>query len=253
VAYYDWGFNVAAIDLRSFGLTEMLTRAPSTAGWKEGEDIVCVARQLKEMGATSVGAIGISLGASSVMGASHPDGAEVLDGGILAVGGPADTRVAAEYLDRKVPPMHPFYGASRFFEAMLVSKVRNLGWPSEVADFTTLVEHVMAPHYHVTPDELYHRSSARNHLASARVPVLVLHGEDDEIVPVAHARMLEEAVDGVPNVRVWIVPGGQHAAFDVLDRTWTHAVYRTFFERLASYGAASEAQPLTVAAAGAGH
>ena len=33
----------------------------------------------------------------------------------------------------------------------------------------------------------------------------------------------------------WIVPGGGHAAFDVLDKRWTYAVYRTYFERLASY------------------
>ena len=38
-AYYEWGFNVAAIDLRSFGMTELTSTAPSTAGWKEGEDI----------------------------------------------------------------------------------------------------------------------------------------------------------------------------------------------------------------------
>src|SRR5687768_4681457 len=29
-AYYEWGFNVAALDLRSFGMTELTTPAPST-------------------------------------------------------------------------------------------------------------------------------------------------------------------------------------------------------------------------------
>ena len=87
-AYYEWGFNVAAIDLRSFGLTEMMSYPPSTGGWKEGEDIIGAARYLKSLGSTSVGALGISLGASSVMNASHPAGAEALDGGILAICGP---------------------------------------------------------------------------------------------------------------------------------------------------------------------
>ena len=39
-AFYEWGFNVAALDLRSFGMTELTTPAPSTAGWKEGLDIL---------------------------------------------------------------------------------------------------------------------------------------------------------------------------------------------------------------------
>src|SRR4029450_2268317 len=58
-AYYEWGFNVAAIDLRSFGLTEMMSYPPATGGWKEGEDIICAARYLKTLGSTSVGALGI--------------------------------------------------------------------------------------------------------------------------------------------------------------------------------------------------
>jgi predicted alpha/beta-fold hydrolase len=239
-AYYEWGFNVAAVDLRSFGLTEMMSYPPATGGWKEGEDIICAARYLKSLGATSVGALGISLGASSVMNASHPAGAEALDGGILAICGPGDVRRAVEYIDREVPRGHPFWPVSRLFEAMLVSKVRNLGWPSEVADFRTLMELVVAPRYGMTVDEIYERSSAKNHIAKARVPVLVLHSEDDEVVPVEHARMLERAAAGSDKVRVWIVPGGGHAAFDAIDRRWTYAVYRTFFERLARYAVAEE-------------
>ena len=31
-AYYDWGFNVVALDLRSFGLTNLTSQAPTTVG-----------------------------------------------------------------------------------------------------------------------------------------------------------------------------------------------------------------------------
>ena len=68
-AFYEWGFNVAALDLRSFGMTELTSPAPSTAGWKEGLDILALARYMKELGSTSVGALGISLGGSSVLNA----------------------------------------------------------------------------------------------------------------------------------------------------------------------------------------
>ena len=35
-AFYEWGFNVAAIDLRSFGMTELTSSAPSTGGLEGG-------------------------------------------------------------------------------------------------------------------------------------------------------------------------------------------------------------------------
>ena len=59
-AYYEWGFNVLALDLRSFGLTNLTSQAPTTVGWKEGQDIVAAGRYLKQLGATTVGALGIS-------------------------------------------------------------------------------------------------------------------------------------------------------------------------------------------------
>ena len=73
-AYYEWGFNVLALDLRSFGLTNLTSQAPTTVGWKEGEDVVAAGRYLKQLGATTVGALGISLGGSSVLGACHAAG-----------------------------------------------------------------------------------------------------------------------------------------------------------------------------------
>src|SRR5207247_5947169 len=81
-AFYEWGFNVLAVDLRSFGLTNLTSQAPTTVGWKEGQDIVAAGRYLKQLGATTVGALGISLGGASVLGACPVQGAaEALDGG----------------------------------------------------------------------------------------------------------------------------------------------------------------------------
>lgn len=236
-AYYDWGFNVAALDMRSFGLTELLSHAPSTAGWKEGEDLIRAALHLKELGATSAGAVGISLGASPALAASHlPVAEEALDGGILAIAAPADTRRAAERLSRRVPRSHPAYAFNRMFAAMLRSRVRAGRWPDTIDTLVEPIEAIAAPYYGVSADEIWERSSARNHIAGARVPVLVLHAEDDMIIPVEHARMLESAAAGNELVRVWVLPGGAHAAFDAQDRRWTYTVYRRFFERWADYG-----------------
>jgi predicted alpha/beta-fold hydrolase len=235
-AYFEWGFNVLALDLRSFGLTNMTSQAPTTVGWKEGEDIVAAGEYLKQLGASSVGALGISLGASSVLGACHAEGAErCLDGGILAISPPADPKAMAKRLSVRLPRTHPSYLLNLGFWAMLTSRIRQSAW-EEIEDFVDPVEKISAPYYGVEPDHLWERAAARHHIADAKVPVLVLHPEDDEIVPVEHARMLVEASTDHELVRVWILPGGGHGAIDAVDGAWFYAVLRGFFERWAGYG-----------------
>jgi predicted alpha/beta-fold hydrolase len=235
-AYYDWGFNVAAVDLRSFGLTDMMSDAPSTGGWKEGEDIVEAGRWLLGLGSTSVGALGISLGGSSVLNAASVEGAEdALAGGILAICAPSDTHMAAERLSRQVSWRHPAYPMSKFFQALLVAKVRNGRWPDHIRGLVEPIDAISAPYYGVTAEEIWERSSAKNSIGEARVPVLALHAADDQVIPVEHAHMLAQAAAGNELVRSWVVPAGQHAAFDAIDERWTYGVYRGFFERWAQY------------------
>jgi predicted alpha/beta-fold hydrolase len=249
-AFFDWGFNVAAVDLRSFGLTGLMNEAPSSGGWKEGEDLLAVARQLKQLGATSVGALGISLGASSVLGASHPEGAEdALDGGILAVSPPADIVQVTERLSRDLPRNHPGYPLNYAFRAMLLSRVRGSRWP-DVTRLSEALDQVSAAYYGVDVEEIHRRSSAVNHIAGARVPVLVLHPEDDYVIPVSQAKMLAEAAAGNDLVRVWTLPGGGHGALDAIDSRWTYSVYRRFFERWAAYPDPREGEMVYSSAAG---
>jgi pimeloyl-ACP methyl ester carboxylesterase len=234
-AFFEWGFNVAAVDLRSFGLTNLTSQAPTSTGWKEGEDILAAGRYLKELGATTVGALGISLGGSSVLGACHPDGAdEALDGGILAISPPGDPRAMAKRLSRRLPRSHPAYAINRGFWAMLTSRIRQSRWEN-VEDFVDPIERISAPYYEIEPDELWHRAAAREHIADAKVPVLVLHPSDDAIIPVAQAEELAQAARDNDLVRVWILPGGGHGAIDAIDRGWFFAVVRGFFERWAGY------------------
>ncbi|MDX6651510.1 MAG: uncharacterized protein QOJ38_291 [Solirubrobacterales bacterium] len=252
-AFYDWGFNVAAIDLRSFGLTELISPAPSTAGWKEGPDIVAAARMLQERGSTSVGAWGVSLGGSSVLNASYADGAaEALAGGVIAISGPADPRRAAERLSRRVHWRHPAYALNRSFHAMLISRVRSGRWPVEIEHLADAIGELSAPYYGVSADEIWQEAAAKNGIARTAVPLLILHPEDDQIVKVDHAHELAEAAKDNDNVRVWILPGGAHGILDAIDRDWTYAVYRTFYERWADYGVAAEAE-LVYSAGSNGH
>ncbi len=235
-AYYEWGFNVAAVDLRSFGLTELTSDAPTTVGWKEGEDLIACGLYLKQLGATSVGALGISLGGSSVLAASHPEGAEeALDGGVLAICPPGNPRAVAERMGRKSLQGRPDAPAFLGFRAMLNSRVNNRRWPAEVRSFTDPVRLLSAPYYGVSEDEIWERAAAAKQIHQARVPVLVIHAQDDWLIPVSNAQAIAERAKGNDLVRVWIVPGGGHGAFDLVDPEWTWRVYRGFLERWARY------------------
>ena len=235
-AYYEWGFNVAAMDLRSFGMTELTSPAPSTGGWKEALDILGLARYMKELGATSVGALGISLGGNSVLNACHyEEAATALDGGILAVSPPAVPKMAWERLSEPVPRGHPRYPIHRAFEAALISRVRSGRWPPEAENMLRAMEVVSAPYYRLDAEEIWANARGLDHVAESKVPLLILHPEDDHIIKVEQAKMLAEAAKGNDLVRVWILPAGSHGLLEAADPRWTHAVYRTFFERWATY------------------
>jgi predicted alpha/beta-fold hydrolase len=235
-AFYEWGFNVAALDLRSFGMTELTSPAPSTGGWKEGLDILALARYLKELGATSVGALGISLGGSSVLNASnYEETANALDGGILAVSPPADPKQVWERLSEPVPRGHPRYPLHKAFESALISRVRSGRWPPEAENMLSAMEVVSAPYYGLDADEIWAKARGLDRIPDARVPLLILHPEDDPIIKVEQARMLAEAAKGNDLVRVWTITTGSHGLLEAADPRWTHAVYRTFFERWATY------------------
>jgi pimeloyl-ACP methyl ester carboxylesterase len=134
-----------------------------------------------------------------------------------------------------VPRGHPRYPIHRAFEAALISRVRSGRWPPEAEDLMQAMEVVSAPYYRVDAEEIWTHSRGIDHVPGAKVPLLVLHPEDDGIIKVEHARMLQQAANGNDLVRVWILPAGSHGLLEAADPRWTHAVYRTFFERWATY------------------
>ena len=98
-----------------------------------------------------------------------------------------------------------------------------------------VMEYVTAPYYGLDADEIWRRSAGRDQVGDARVPLLILHPEDDPIVKVDQARILAEAAKDNDLVRVWILPHGSHGLLEAADSRWTHAVHRLFFERWGIY------------------
>jgi predicted alpha/beta-fold hydrolase len=243
-AYYEWGFNVAALDLRSFGMTELTSPAPSTGGWKEGLDILALARYMKELGSTSVGTLGISLGGSAVLNScDYDETTTALDGGILAVSPPAIPKEVWDRLSEPVPITHPRYPLHRAFEAALISRVRSGRWPPEAENMMSAMDVVSAPYYGLDADEIWQRSRGVDRVPNCRVPLLILHPDDDPIIKVEQARLLREAARDNDLVRVWLLRTGSHGLLEAADPHWTHAVYRVFFERWATYAERTVGEP----------
>jgi predicted alpha/beta-fold hydrolase len=250
ITAYGWGFNVLGIDLRNFGRSQSLAHSPTTAGWKEGEDLLAAAKYLGEMPeVTSVGIMGFSMGAGSTMRAAYmAKEYPYLTGGAIAWNGYSDARRMIEYIGTRPPVNHMFFPVYLAFRLMHFMRRRDmLGYINDPelvgyleggfnnADFSTYVEKIAAPHYGVTVDEYYRNASPREYLADVEVPLLVVHAEDDPICPASEMDELAEVVRDNPNVNIWMLPTGNHCLFRYMDRNWYETVLRDYFTYWATW------------------
>ena len=237
-AFYEWGFNVAALDLRSFGLTNLTSEAPTSGGWKEGEDMIAA-------GALSEGARGDQRRrarnlARRLLGARRlPPG-----GRARSAGRRHPRRLAARRPegDGEAPLRAPAAHASRPTRSTAASgrcscrASARRGWEG-IEDF---VRPGRAGLGAATTASTPRRSGAgpprSEHIAAAQVPVLVLHPEDDDVIPVrarAHARR------GGRRTTTWFASGSCPAAATARSMpstaTGSTRSYRGFFERWAGY------------------
>jgi hypothetical protein len=249
-AYAGWGFNVLAIDLRNFGKSQSLSNTPSTAGWKEGEDLLAAAKFLGEMPeVTSVGITGFSMGAGSTMRAAYSAKEyPYLTGGAIAWNGYSDARRQLDYIDTKPPVTDPFYPV--YWSFVGTQKLRKddmkqyiddpeirafLDQPFKEFNFENYVEKIAAPYYGVTADEVFSNASSKEYLADIEVPLLIIHAADDPICLPSEMDDLIEPADQNPNVNVWMLWTGNHCGFRWYDRNWFETVLRDFFTYWATW------------------
>ena len=160
-AFYDWGFNVAAVDLRSFGLTDMMSDAPSTGGWKEGEDIVARGALAEgarlDLGRRAGDLARRLLGAQRLPPRGRRGGARRRDPRGLP---PADT-ARAERLSREVAAQPPRLPADEVLPGAARLAVRAGRWPDDIRGLVEPIEEISAPYYGVSAEEIWERSSRR--------------------------------------------------------------------------------------------
>src|SRR5665647_40734 len=249
-AYAEWGFNVLGIDLRNFGRSQSLSHGPTTAGWKESEDLLAAAKYLSERPeVTSVGITSFSMGAgSTMMAACKTREFPYLTGGAIAWNGYADAGRMVEHISTRPPVTDQFFPVYLGFR--LMHKIRREDMKGYIedpeqrsyldagfneADFTTYIDKIAAPHYGVSTEEFFANASPKNFLADVEVPLLIVHAEDYPICPASEMDELSEIAADNPNVEIWMMPAGNHCLFRYLDKAWYDKVMRDFFTYWATW------------------
>ncbi len=223
--FHRAGYHVLAPDLRGSGLTALTTAAPQALGWKEGEDIVAAAEYLRDGGATSVAAVGFSLGATAVLNAArHSRPGYGVDGGVLALAPPTDLADILRHVSTRPPLRHRFFGTWLTLRTVAISQARAAGYTYDTFSPEEGFARFAAPFYHLDAAEIARRASPLGWIGEVRVPVLVLHACDDVVVPVDHAERLRAAAAGNPFVHVLVRATGAHHQFHAMDPAWMEGV-----------------------------
>jgi uncharacterized protein len=195
-AFVKHGYNVFMFDFRAHGESGG-TRY--SFGELEVRDVAGALAYLKGRGFGEVGAIGFSMGAATMLN-SAPDHPEMR--AIVADSSFAD-------------------GA----QLALTGLPKQYGLPPIIVPGMILMGRIM---YGIDlADDLPVRAVAR----LGTRPVLLIHGTSDDMVPVAHAYMLQKAGANDPNLQLWIVPNVCHTcAYTSNPEEYTKRVI-DFFDR----------------------
>ncbi len=228
-AYYGWGYQALALDLRFFGESKKLSNAPGTGGWKEGQDILAAARYLKSLPqVTSVGVMGGSMGAASAVLAAAQDRDRLLDGGVIAWHGYGDVESMVRFISTPPWPWEPFISVYPFFKACFYLTLGREGLIYR--NFEEYMINRSCEYYGIRAEELWEKSSPAFHLQNVRVPTLLINSDNDPVIPSEQADLLGKEAQGNEWIKALRFPVGGHCAFAWVDKRWMGDVVRTFYD-----------------------
>jgi fermentation-respiration switch protein FrsA (DUF1100 family) len=171
----SYGYNVLMFDMRGHGESG---GEHISAGLHEKNDLLGAIDYIGGRGVENkIGVLGFSMGAAVCLMAA-PESEEI--DAVVADAAYADivSITESEFAERSDLP--------GFFIPIILFMTRTV----YDVDFTA-----------IKPEEAVKETS---------VPVFIIHGEQDEMIPVEHAYRLKEASQN-PDSRLWIVPEAQHA------------------------------------------
>jgi len=171
----SYGYNVLMFDMRGHGESD---GKHISAGYYERNDLLGAIDYIRQCSIESkIGVLGFSMGAAASLMAA-PESEEI--DAVVADSAYADivSIIESEFSKRSNLP--------KFFIPIILSIAKKI---YEI-DFTA-----------IKPEEA---------VREIPVPVFIIHGEQDDTVPVQHAYRLKEASQN-PDSKLWIVPEAQHA------------------------------------------
>jgi predicted alpha/beta-fold hydrolase len=246
VALHRAGFHVACLDLRGVG--EGVTDAPAIYHAGLTEDLRLAADWVAaHAGVSGVVIVGFSMGGHVAVRFAGEAGERAGPlRGVVAISAPLDLSAVSRSIERlRSLPYHAYVlrnlvKNARAFARLHPEKARFE--PSRLGRLTRIRAYddaVSAPmHGFASAEDYYRRASAAPFIPGIRIPTLLLHAEDDPMVPPWCARpWLEGAPPAV--VQVWSERGGHVGWFDgISERAWveTWAVQRVreFAERVSA-------------------
>lgn len=222
--FRDLGYHVLTMDLRGFGES---SRVFNSGGWKESEDVEAAVAFFRErVPLEKLHIYSESLGASAALTAAGRlgrKGRRLVDGSILAVSPFADLRTEIMHLDAKPTWTDEYYMIQWFFRQLL----RLEGHSSK--SFADYLEEA-AEAYGTSVERLYEQGTPLATLEDINVPTLLLHSDDDPVVPPRQADLFAHALEGRRNPVLWRLGWGSHCLYEMADPHWFWTVLAEFFD-----------------------
>lgn len=214
------GFSVIAPDHRDMGREWERggswhpdgTRHGQSLGWKESEDLLVAAADLRSRGVDRVGVLGFSEGAQNTILALGKDHDGLIDAA-LTFSGPADQATLARRNEASTA-------------ALMTTVVNNPDVCGYLAEVGARDEFAASPNFMLRHD------SAVDTLdgivgAGVDTPALHVYADDDQLVPSWNAVALASRTTAMPSQRTLLAREGNHAYF--YDRWWTQAAALEWF------------------------
>lgn len=200
--FFDETFHVVTFDYRGTGATGTSEDGPEWTTSSFARDAVAVLDSL-EIEAAHV--YGTSMGGrvAQMLAAEHPSRVQRLVLACSSPGGPHASE-RSQVVRRSLDDPDPDVRRERLL-SLMYTEARGTR-PSNLLGDPTMTPDATRRHLRVS-----NRHDAWDLLPRISAPTLVLHGTDDEMVPVSNSELIGSRI---PDATVWQLPGGRHGFFD---------------------------------------
>lgn len=211
---YGKGFNVVRLNLRNGGGSEKYSKTLMHAG--QSEDIQCVIDELVALdGLPKIGLIGFSFGGNIGLKAVGEWGAQAPKQlmGVVGISPLIDLAATADSVDNRAPAIYRWQ-LLRGLKSSLRKRVRifpgqynirGLGSVKKLRDYDNFTASYNG---FSDADDYYAKVSAQSLLVNIAVPTLIIHADDDAVIPT-------DSFAGITNDSISLITtrGGGHGGF----------------------------------------